>query len=110
MLNNSVGSAEREAFEKNDTVDLMIEGFQQGSSHGLDGISHEMVHCLSPRGVDLSKVTVPVDLWWGTEDNRISRAGVDHLAAQLANAKVHVKEGYSEHIYYSLFEEIISEQ
>lgn len=108
MLDNSVGTAERDLFQNNNTIDLMIEGFQLGSSHGLEGISHEMVYCLSPRNVDLSKVAAPVDLWWGTEDNRISREGVDNLAKQLPNAKVHVREGYSEHIYYALFDEIVS--
>jgi len=108
MLNSSVGSIERELFQKNNTIDLIIEGFQLGSSHGLDGISHEMVFCVSPRGIDLSQISVPVDLWWGTEDNRISKEGVDNLAAQLPNATVHIREGYSEHIYYALFEEIIS--
>ena len=89
-------------------MELMIAGFQQGISHGLQGISHEMVYCLSPRNIDLEKITVPVDLWWGTEDNRISQDGVENLAKQLPNANTYIREGYSEHIYYALFEEIMS--
>lgn len=108
MLNSSVGSAERDYFQNTNTIDLMIDGFRQGSSRGLKGISNEMVYCLSPRRVDLKCLNIPVDLWWGTEDNRISKEGVDNLAKQLPNATVHVRRGYSEHIYYALFEEIIS--
>jgi pimeloyl-ACP methyl ester carboxylesterase/DNA-binding NarL/FixJ family response regulator len=108
MLEAGLGSAERELFINNNTIDLMIEGFRQASSKGLDGISHEMVHCLSPRNLDLSNITVPVDLWWGTEDSRITLEGVENIASPLANAKVHVREGYSEYIYYALFEDIIS--
>jgi len=47
-------------------------------------------------------------LWWGSEDNRISLKGVENIAQQLQNAKINVREGYSEHIYYALFEDIIS--
>jgi pimeloyl-ACP methyl ester carboxylesterase/DNA-binding CsgD family transcriptional regulator len=108
MLMNGLGCTERTLFLENNTLDLMIEGFQQGASRGLAGISHEMVHCLSPRKVDLSKITVPVDLWWGTQDNRITLEGVNNIASQLNHATVHVREGYSEHIYYALFEDMIS--
>jgi hypothetical protein len=108
MLEKGLGSAETELARDGKTIELMIEGFSQASSRGLDGSSNEMVYCLSPRNLDLSKITVPVDLWWGTEDNRITIAGVEHLASQLANAKVHVREGYSEYIYYALFEDIIA--
>ncbi len=108
MLENSLGNAEREIFHSNNTIELMIDGFRQASSSGLDGISHEMVYCLSPRNVDLSKISVPVDLWWGDDDNRINLEGVKNLASQLPNAELHLREGYSEHIYYALFEDIIS--
>ena len=108
MLDSSLGSAEREQFERDNTLELLVEGFKEGSSQSLDGISHEMVFCISPRKLDLSKITVPVNLWWGTDDNRISREGVENLAAQLPNSQIFIREGYSEHIYYALFEDIIS--
>ncbi len=108
MLEESLGDAEKEPLLSNDTIELMVEGFQEGSLQSLKGISNEMVFCISPRNIDLSAIKVPVNLWWGTQDNRISLEGVENLANQLPNAKLIVREGYSEHIYYSLFEEIIS--
>lgn len=109
MLESGLGTVERALFEHDNTVDLMIEGFQQGSSQCFDGISHEMVHCISPQNVDLNKITIPVDLWWGTQDNRISLEGVQNLAAQLPNSRLHIREGFSEYIYYGLFEQIIAD-
>ena len=108
MVERSIGSAERELFESEGTVDLLVKTFQEGIRNSLDGISHEMVFCLSPRKIDFKKITCPVDLWWGTEDNRINQQGVEKLAKQLSKAKLNIREGYSEHIFYSLFEEIIS--
>jgi len=108
MLEKGLGSAEAELALDGQTIELMIEGFRQGSSRGIDGMSNELVHCLSPRNLDLSKITIPVDLWWGTEDNRITIEGVKHLASQLGDATIHVREGYSEYIYYALFEDIIA--
>jgi pimeloyl-ACP methyl ester carboxylesterase len=95
MLENGFGTVERVLFTQDNTIDLMIEGFQQGSSQCLDGISREMVHCISPQNADLSKITIPVDLWWGTQDNRISLEGVQNLAAQLPNSRLHIREGFS---------------
>lgn len=109
MLENNLGTIERALFAENNTIDLMIEGFQQGSSQCLEGISHEMVHCISPQNKDLSQIKIPVDLWWGTQDNRISQAGVENLAAQLPNARIHIREGFSEYIYYALFDQIIED-
>jgi len=108
MIQDSLGKEERSTLENSATLDLMVEGLQEGSSQSLEGISKEMVFCLSPRQLDLSNVAVPVHLWWGSEDTRISRDGVENIARQLPNAKVFIREGYSEHIYYSLFEEILS--
>ncbi len=108
MLDRSLGDAEREQFEVDGTLDLMVKTFKEGSSRSLEGISQEMVYCISPRKINLAKITIPVDIWWGTQDNRISREGVENLAAKLPNVTIHIRDGYSEHIYYSLFEEIIS--
>lgn len=108
MLKSSIGDNERELFEKHDVLDLMVNGFKQGSSLGLDGISHEMVYCISARNLDLKKIKIPVSIWWGTQDKRISLDGVKNIADKLPNAELNIREGYSEHIYYALFEEIIS--
>jgi len=108
MLENGFGVAERKIFGNDNTIELMIEGFQQGSSKGIEGIAREMVYCLSPKKIDLASINVPVELWWGSEDNRISLKGVENIAKQLPYAKIHMREGYSEYIYYALFEDIIS--
>jgi len=107
MLKQSIGTAEVQQFREDDTMSLLIDGFAQGSSKGLDGIANDMVHCLSPRKVDLGQIDVPVTLWWGSEDARISLDGVNNIARQLTDATVNVRNGYSEHIYYALFEDII---
>lgn len=107
MLKSSVGDNERELFEQHDVFDLMVDGFKQGASSGLDGISHEMVYCISARNLDLKKITMPVSVWWGSQDNRISLEGVKNIAKKLPNAELNIRQGYSEHIYYALFEEII---
>jgi len=112
MLEKSLGSAEREKFQQNGsfsrTLDLLVDCFREGASRSIKGISHDMVFCLSPRKVDLTKIGVPVEIWWGSEDNRISREGVDNLAAQLNHPNLNIHQGYSEHIYYGLFEEILA--
>jgi len=108
MVKDSLGTKERPLLDNAKTLDLMVEGLQEGSSQSLEGISKEMVFCISPRQVDLSKVTIPVHLWWGSQDTRFTQEGIENLAQQLPNSHVFIREGYSEHIYYALFEEILS--
>lgn len=112
MLDQSLGSIERQKLEQDGTLirtlNLMVECFKEGASRTITGISNDMVFCISPRKVDLNRITVPVEIWWGTEDNRISREGVENLASQFKDVNVNIHEGFSEHIYYSLFEEIMA--
>ena len=108
MLDSSLGSAERDPFIKDGTFDLLINVFHEGSRLSLKGISHEMVFCLSPLKLDLSKLTIPIEVWYGTEDKRISLEGVESIIGDLPNHRLNVRKGYSEHIYYALFEEIIT--
>ncbi|NND82784.1 MAG: alpha/beta fold hydrolase [Gammaproteobacteria bacterium] len=108
MLESSLGTKERDLFDQDDTRELIIEGFQEGSSVSLEGISHEMVFCMTPLKKDLSKITNPVEIWYGSDDARMTLRGAEVLRDQLPNATLNVREGYSEHIYYPLFEEMIA--
>jgi len=108
MVSNSLGNKEySSADDKERFLDLLVDTFREGISLGRDGISHEMVYCLSPKKLDLSRIKNQVHLWWGSEDGRISQEGVENLASQFPNATLHIEPGHTEHIYYSLFEKII---
>ena len=108
MLEESIGSAEREQFEKEDIVHLLTNVFKEGARQSLKGITHEMAFCMTPLNLDLSKLTTPVEVWYGTEDKRITAEGVDVIFKEFPNCKINIREGYSEHLYYALFEEIIA--
>jgi pimeloyl-ACP methyl ester carboxylesterase len=108
MLESSLGSAELEKFHNDGTFDWLIDIFKEGASSTLDGISNELVYCLTPINIDQSTINAEVHVWYGTEDQRISLAGVEAVTANIPNKTIHTREGYSEHIYYSLFEEIIA--
>ena len=108
MLDSTLGSAEREQFMNDGTFESLIDTFKEGARHSLKGIAHEMVYCLSPLNIDQSKITVPVEVWYGTEDQRISLQGAQAGVENFPNLRMHIREGYSEHIYYALFEEIIA--
>ena len=108
MLDESVGSAEREQFEKENIVQLLTNVFKEGARQSLDGILNEMVFCMTPLNLNIAEFTKPVEAWCGTEDKRISAVGVKAIFKDFPNCQLHFPEGYSEHLYYSLFEEIIT--
>jgi DNA-binding NarL/FixJ family response regulator/pimeloyl-ACP methyl ester carboxylesterase len=108
MLESSIGSAEKEQFERDGTSALLIDVFKAAASQSLEGISHEMVFTLTPLGLDLSQFTHHVEFWYGTEDKRISLAGIKTIVEDFPSHQLHIREGYSEHIYYALLEEMIA--
>ena len=108
MISKGIGPAEKEIFERENTIDLIVEAFREAASQTLKGISNEAAYIMTPMNLDLSTINVPVDLWWGSHDERFSREGVERLAASFSDSNLYIKEGYTEHIYYALFEEIIN--
>jgi len=108
MLQESVGSAEREQFEINGIVQLLTDVFKEGARQSLDGILNEMVFCMTPLNLDLSRFQRPVEVWYGTEDKRITQEGVNAIFSEFPNCKINICEGYSEHLYYALLEKIIA--
>jgi len=108
MLESSLGSAEREQFMHDGTFKLLIDVFKEGASNSIEGMSNEMVFCLSPMNVNLKSIKVPVDVWYGTEDQRLTLEGVKDITKDFQDLRLNVREGYSEHIYYALFPEIIA--
>ena len=108
MVESSIGSKERELFKTNNTFDLIVDSFKEATTNTIQGISNELVHSLSPANIDLSSFNTPVEIWYGTEDKRITLKGAEETAKLFNNCTLNVREGYSEHIYYALFEEIIS--
>ncbi len=108
MLADSVGSAERDQFQRDGVFQLLTDVFKEGARQSLDGILNEMAYCMTPLNLDLSQFKIPVIIWYGTEDKRITREGVETIFNDIPDHQLHIREGYSEHIYYSLFEEIIT--
>ncbi len=108
MLEGSIGSAEETLFREQEIIQLLTDVFKEGARQSLDGILNEMIFCMTPLNLDLASFKLPVDIWYGTEDKRITREGVEQIASEFPNHTLHIKEGYSEHIYYALFEEIIA--
>lgn len=108
MLDTSVGSAEKAQFEEQGIFDLLVDVFREGASNSLDGISHEMVHCISPMKIDLQAIDADIQVWFGTEDKRMTLEGLQEVMSDFPEYNMNVREGYSEHIYYALFEEIIA--
>lgn len=108
ILDASIGSAERSMFERDGIIQLLTDVFKEGARQSLDGILNEMVFCMTPLNLDTAQFKFPLEVWYGTEDKRITEAGARALCEKFGDCTLHIKEGYSEHLYYALFEEIIA--
>lgn len=108
MLESSIGDAEQALFKQNNTVELLTDVFREAASQSLDGISHEMVHCITPMKLDLKSIRAEIDVWIGSQDKRMTVDGIKEILQDFPQHNLHVCEGYSEHMYYALFEKIIA--
>jgi pimeloyl-ACP methyl ester carboxylesterase len=60
---------------------------------GMDGWVDDNLALAQPWGFELSAITVPVGLWRGTDDAKVSSEHLDYLLAHIATAKGHTYGG-----------------
>jgi pimeloyl-ACP methyl ester carboxylesterase len=60
---------------------------------GVRGAIQEIALLIRPWNFELSEVTVPIELWHGTEDRNVPIAMARALAAALPRSRLHVVEG-----------------
>lgn len=108
MLRANIGWAEHGIIAQHGYLEKMLDAFHEGSRNHTQSIAQDIVLGLSEQNLDLSQISVPVELWWGDQDNCVNLAGVKSLAARLLNSSIHLREGYSEHIYFTNFAEILN--
>jgi DNA-binding CsgD family transcriptional regulator/pimeloyl-ACP methyl ester carboxylesterase len=107
-VDNSLGEQEQRYREDNEFKQTIVHNFQQCTHQNGTGSAADLINCLTLKDDYLSKIDIPVDLWIGDRDELVSVEGVKKMFASLPNANINIKEGYSKHIYYTLFGDIIS--
>lgn len=107
-LSMSISSAERDKLENDDFIKVLKDNFRESAAHRGMGSAADFSYCLNKCTLDLSQITTHAEIWLGSEDGLCSAEGVRVNLDVLPNKTYFEKEGYGEHIYYSLFEQIIS--
>ena len=108
-LQTTISSAEKGQIDKTDFINVLKDNFRESAANEGVGSAADFSYCFNETNIDLSTVKTQVDIWLGTEDGICSPEGVYAIFEDLPNKTFFEKEGFGEHIYYSLFEQIISE-
>lgn len=83
--------------------EALEEGFRQGAA----GYARDTVLAMGHWGIDLSSVTVPVDVWYGAEDTGHSPDLGRGLAARIPGAVRHVVPGTGGAVLWTAAREIL---
>ena len=106
-LQTTISSKETWLVDDSNFIDTLKINFAESSAQDGIGSASDFRYCFKKSTLAMSELSVPTTVWIGTEDSFISVAGVERVFANAPNATIVVKEGFGEHIYYSLFEELI---
>jgi len=85
--------ADRELFARPDFMGLLNRAGVEALRPGVRGAIQEVGMLARPWNFELSDVTVPVDIWHGTEDRNVPIAMGRALAAALPHGTLHVVDG-----------------
>ncbi|NUR87140.1 MAG: alpha/beta hydrolase, partial [Nonomuraea sp.] len=69
------------------------EALREAFAQGPEGYARDTVLAMGPWGIDLSSITVPVDVWYGEEDRTHSPDQGTGLTARIPGAVRHVVPG-----------------
>jgi len=108
-LETSLGVNERDFLDNKEFKQTIIHNFQQCTRQNGIGSAADLINCLTLKDNILNEIDIPVDLWIGDCDELVSVEGVQQMFSALPNANINIREGYSKHIYYTLFGDIIAQ-
>lgn len=107
-LTTTISSADKSHAQDPKFISTLKSNFAESAAQHSRGSAADIAYCFRHLQTDLSAISCPVDIWIGTEDGMISLQGVEEIFSDLPNLNIIVKQGHGEHIYYSLFAEIIA--
>jgi pimeloyl-ACP methyl ester carboxylesterase len=80
-----------------------VQGYVEGAAN-TEGVLSDLATLREP--IDLVRITVPVELWHGTEDNAVPIAAARVLTAQLPNGTLHELDGEGHFVFLTHGQEI----
>lgn len=107
-LSTTISSADKSHAQNPEFIRTLKANFAESAAQHSRGSAADIAYSFRHLKSDLSTISCPVDIWIGTEDGMISLQGVEEIFSDLPNLNIIVKEGHGEHIYYSLFAEVIA--
>jgi len=107
-LETTISSLEKGLIDNAAFIAVLKRNYRESAAQGGRGSAADFNYCFNKMPLDMAKITVPTEIWIGNEDGLISVAGVREMFASIPNKTIIERAGYGEHIYYTLFEEIIA--
>lgn len=89
-----------------DFLEMVMAQAKEGSTESLDGLRDDNLADLSPWGFDPSKITVPVQIWHGSDDMFVPFQHGKWLAERIPGVEAHLLQGEG---HITIFENRISE-
>lgn len=94
-LNKTLPPDDRAVLSRPDISQYMIAGAVEAARRGLKGWAYDDWVLNEPWGFAPADVPadVPVDLWWGSDDDSVPIAHGEQMAKEMPSAILHVREG-----------------
>lgn len=84
---------DREWLQDRDHLTRFAGDLVEGLRHGGLGCAQDMARVYRPWGFEIEDISVPVHVWYGDADERMSREFTDYKVARIAGAQLHLLPG-----------------
>lgn len=109
QFNEYLDSADQDIMNSGEFKANMFSSLTESFRLGGKAASKEVAQFMHNWEFDISEITTPVSLWHGTSDFHVPVALGKRLSEHLNDAHLHIKEGQGHYLFYTHWNEILSE-
>jgi pimeloyl-ACP methyl ester carboxylesterase len=90
LLSRYLGGEDREVLKDSSVLQILSENLRRAFAQGKQGLINDLVVYCVNWGFDLSRITLPVQLWHGACDKVVPLAHSEFLHATMAGSSLHI--------------------
>jgi pimeloyl-ACP methyl ester carboxylesterase len=100
LIADALTKTDKDVTDDLDFRHRLMQAYQEGIRNGVDGMVDDAIALANPWGFDVTKISVPVAIWSGTEDKFSPHNHSVALAQAIPGANFEKMEG---HAHFSMF-------
>jgi len=105
---SSLGKQEAHLLDDSRYAETAIANFDEAFKNQTSGSAKDLIYSITPRDLDLSKISTKVNIWLGGDDRMVSPELIDEVYSNVKDKHLYCPQGYGSDLTISMFDEILA--